>query len=191
MRRQARSRRNESVARCREKYSISFADLGSTSSYLIPTAFVLDQGIDPKTYFARYSAGATHAANETAVVNGQADLATDFDRNRNTMIENGAFNAEQSVIYWKSNPLPNDAFAVRPGLDPEFVRKLQQILLGVTPAKAKELYIGTGGTDKPIHYTGFIAATDASYASIRKAGIFIGKIGARERDRQVVPAEQK
>jgi phosphonate transport system substrate-binding protein len=165
-----------------KQYRISFADLGSTSGFLIPTAFFKTYGVDPKTFFAGYSEGATHAANETAVVNGQTDLATDFDRNRNTMIENGAFTAEQSVIYWQSNPLPNDAIAVRAGLEPEFVTKLQEALLSVTPEKANELRIGVAGSENPVRYTGFVAATDANYGGIRKAGIFIGKVGARTRD---------
>jgi phosphonate transport system substrate-binding protein len=165
-----------------KQYRISFADLGSTSGFLIPTAFFKAYDVDPKTFFAGYSEGATHAANETAVVNGQTDLATDFDRNRNTMIENGAFTADQSVIYWQSNPLPNDAIATRPGLDAAFVSNLQKALLSVTPEKADELKIGVAGSDRPVRYTGFVAATDASYASIRKAGIFIGKVGARTRD---------
>jgi len=33
-----------------------------------------------------------------------------------------------------------------------------------------------------VRYTGFVEATDASYASIRGAGIFIGRVGARTRD---------
>ncbi len=167
-----------------KSHSISFADLGSTSGYLVPTAFFKAQGIDPKAYFAKYNEGATHAANETAVVNGQVDLATDFDRNRNTLIENGAFKAEQSVIYWTSNPLPNDAIAVRAGLAPELVQKLKAILLALTPDQAKTLMIGTGVADKPVHYTGFIDSSDANYAAIRQSGIFIGKIGARTRDQQ-------
>ena len=38
---------------------ISFADVGSTSGWLIPTFWFQSQGIDPKTYFD-YSDGATH-----------------------------------------------------------------------------------------------------------------------------------
>jgi phosphonate transport system substrate-binding protein len=164
-------------------YTISFADLGSTSGYLIPSAFFRAYDVDPRAHFAHYREGATHAANETAVVSGQVDLATDFDRNRNTMIEGGAFTAEQSVIYWTSSPLPNDAIAVRPGLDPELVGKLQQLLLSITPEMAGQLQIGVAGSDQAVRYTGFVAATDASYRSIREAGIFIERIGARERDR--------
>lgn len=165
------------------QYSISFADLGSTSGYLIPTAFFQTYDVDPRTHFTSYSEGATHAANETAVVNGQVQLATDFDRNRNTMIGNGAFTADQSVIYWQSAPLPNDAIAVRPGLDPELVERLREILLTLTPEQAQELMIGIAGTDNTtVRYTGFVEADDSSYSSIREAGIFIGRVGARTRD---------
>jgi phosphonate transport system substrate-binding protein len=41
--------------------------------------------IDQKTFW-KYNEGATHAANEIAVSAGQVNMATDFDRNRNTMI---------------------------------------------------------------------------------------------------------
>ncbi|NDJ60006.1 MAG: phosphate/phosphite/phosphonate ABC transporter substrate-binding protein [Chloroflexi bacterium] len=172
------------------QYSISFADLGSTSGYLIPTAFFQTYAIDPEDHFARYSEGSTHAANETAVVNGQVDLATDFDRNRNTMISNGAFTEEESIIYWRSAPLPNDAIAVRAGLDPELVENLQSILLNITPELAQELEIGIAGSDNTqVRYTGFVEATDSSYASIRSAGIFIGEVGARTRDMEPAAEE--
>ena len=50
---------------------VSFADVGSTSGWLIPTAWFKKQGIDPKQYF-EYSDGATHAANEIAVASGRS-----------------------------------------------------------------------------------------------------------------------
>jgi phosphonate transport system substrate-binding protein len=40
---------------------VSFADVGSTSGWLIPSAWFKTKGINPKEYFA-YSDGATHAA---------------------------------------------------------------------------------------------------------------------------------
>ena len=66
--------------------SISFADRGSTSGWLVPTYWFKTKGIDPKSFF-KYREGASHPANETAVANGQVDLATDYDRNLNSMIE--------------------------------------------------------------------------------------------------------
>ena len=86
---------------------MSFADVGSTSGWRIPTFWFKSQGIDPKTYF-QYHEGSTHPANEIAVANGQSDLATDFDRNRTAMIENGAISPTATKIVWNSDDLPND-----------------------------------------------------------------------------------
>ena len=146
---------------------MSFADVGSTSGWLIPTNWFKSQGIDPKTYF-QYTEGATHAANEIAVANSQTDLATDFDRNRNAMIEGGRLDANASKIVWTSDPLPNDAIAVRKGFDPALAAKIQQLLLGITEESAKAIL--------PNHYTGFIAATHKDYVSIEDAGIAVGRL---------------
>lgn len=146
---------------------ISFADVGSTSGWLIPTFWLQSQGIDPKAYF-EYSDGATHAANETAVASGQVDLATDFDRNRNAMIENGALAPDATEIVWTSDPLPNDAIAVRKGFDSALTKKIQDLLVSITEEQAKSIL--------PNHYTGFIAATHADYKMIEDAGIAVGRL---------------
>ena len=148
--------------------SISFADIGSTSGWLIPTWYAKEiWKIDPKTYW-KYSEGATHGANEIAVQSGQADMATDFDRNRNAMIESGRVKADSNKILWTSAPLPNDAIAVPKDTPKEFIAQVQKILTSITLEQAKTLL--------PNHYTGFVAATHASYDSIEKAGIAVGKI---------------
>ncbi len=150
-----------------EGKSISFADLGSTSGWLIPTKFLKDQGIDPMTYFD-YREGASHAANETAVANGQVDLATDYDRNRTAMIEAGSIEADATKVVWESDPLPNDAIGVREGFDPELAQRIQDILVGITPELAEEIL--------PEHYTGFVAADNSSYESIFQAAKDLGRL---------------
>lgn len=151
--------------------SISFADVGSTSGWLIPTWYAKEVWkIDPKTFW-KYNEGATHAANEIAVQAGQADLATDFDRNRNAMIAAGRLKEEGTQVIWTSAPLPNDAIAVPKGTPKEFSDRVQQILTSITPEQAKTLL--------PARYTGFVAATHASYKSIEDAGIAVGKIKPR------------
>jgi len=146
---------------------ISFADVGSTSGWLIPTTWFKAHGIDPKAYF-QYSEGATHAANEIAVANAQTDLATDFDRNRNAMIENGKLDKLATEVVWTSDPLPNDAIAVRNGFDPTLAKQIQEILLGITAEQATSIL--------PKHYTGFVAATHTDYKSIEDAGIAVGRL---------------
>ena len=146
---------------------VSFADVGSTSGWLIPTAWFRTKGINPKEYF-NYSDGATHAANEISVVSGQVDCATDFDRNRNAMIEGGRIERNATEVVWQSDPLPNDAIAVPKDFDPALAQQIQRILVGITEAQAKTIL--------PNHYTGFVAADHASYKMIEDAGILVGRI---------------
>ena len=149
---------------------VSFADVGSTSGWLIPTFYAMEVWkIDPKTYW-KYSEGATHAANEIAVSSGQVDMATDFDRNRNAMIASGKVKEDSNKIIWTSAPLPNDAIAV-PAAAKELGAQVQRILTAITVEQAKTLL--------PPRYTGFVPATHASYETIEKAGIAVGKIKAR------------
>jgi phosphonate transport system substrate-binding protein len=151
--------------------SISFADVGSTSGWLIPTYYSKEiWKIDPRTFW-KYSEGATHAANEVAVSAGQVDMATDFNRNRTAMIESGRIKPNASKIIWTSEPLPNDAIAVPAEASTDFRSHVQSILTGITVEQAKTLL--------PRHYTGFVPATDATYEVIVKAGVAVGKIKKR------------
>jgi phosphonate transport system substrate-binding protein len=146
---------------------VSFADVGSTSGWLIPTAWFKKQNVDPKQYF-NYSDGATHAANEVAVASGQVDCATDFDRNRHAMIEGGRIDKAATEVVWTSDPLPNDAIAVPKSFDPALADRIQKILVGISDEQAKTIL--------PNHYTGFVAATHADYRMIEEAGILVGRI---------------
>ena len=151
--------------------SISFADVGSTSGWLVPTYWFKTKGIDPKTYF-KYREGASHPANETVVANGQVDLATDYDRNYNAMIERGLIKADQVKIVWTSDPLPNDPLVVRKDLDPAVIKTVRDTVAAITEEQAK--------TIMPPHYTGWVPATHASYKLIEDAGVAIGKLKARQ-----------
>jgi len=148
--------------------SISFADAGSTSGWLVPHYWFRSQSIDPRTYF-RYRDGASHPANVTAVANGQVDLATDYDRNLAAMIAANRVRADQVKIVWRSDPLPNDALAVRRDLDPALKATLRDAALGIDAATAAQVM--------PANYTGWIAATPESYAMIEAAGRALGRIG--------------
>ena len=151
--------------------SMSFADVGSTSGWLIPSYYAKEVWkIDPKTFW-KYAEGATHAANEIAVSSGQVDMATDFDRNRNAMISSGRITEASNKIIWTSDPLPNDAIAVPANASAEFKSRVQSILTAISVEQAKTLL--------PNRYTGFVAATHATYAPIEKAGLAVGKIKAR------------
>lgn len=146
---------------------LSLADVGSTSGWLIPTYYFKTKGIDPKTFF-QYREGSSHAANVTAVATGQVDLASDYDRNFNAMVEKGVVKREDAQVVWTSDPLPNDPLVVRDGLDADVVGKLRDIVLALDEEQAKAIM--------PKHYTGWVKADHASYKTIEDAGIAVGRI---------------
>jgi len=148
--------------------SMSFADPGSTSGWLIPTYFAREVWkIDPRTFW-KYNEGASHPANQISVASGQVDLATDFDRNHNAMIAAGRIKPGQTRIVWTSPDLPNDALAVAKSVSPAEVMAIQRIATAITAEQAKTLL--------PPRYTGFSRATHASYATIEAAGVAVGRL---------------
>ena len=78
---------------------------------------------------------------------------------------------DATKIVWTSDPLPNDAIAVRKGFDPALARRIQDILVAIDADLAKTIL--------PAHYTGFVAATHDSYKIIEQAGVTVGRLKPR------------
>lgn len=146
---------------------ISFADVGSTSGWLIPTHYFRTRGIDPKTFF-QYRDGASHPANVTAVANGHVDLATDFDRNFNGMADRGLVRRDEVKIVWTSEPLPNDPLVVRAGFDPAMTDRIREIVTAISEGDARSIM--------PPRYTGWVSADHKAYALIEAAGVAVGRL---------------
>jgi phosphonate transport system substrate-binding protein len=154
--------------------SFAFGDKGSTSGYLIPLHFFMQQGIEPERHFGRvlYT---KHQAIQTQVTAGQLDAGADYNRNRTAMIEQGLIQAERSKVIWQSAPLPNDAVAVSAALfaDKAFVRRLQEALAEVGPLLKTQPQL------LPANYTGFVGTDNGFYKPIRDAGLATGKLGPK------------
>ena len=154
--------------------TFAFGDKGSTSGYLIPLHYLMQQGITPEKYFSKV-VHTSHQAIETQVTQGVLDAGADYNRNRNAMIEQGLIKAEQSKIIWTSVPLPNDAFAVSSALagDKAMIGQLQAALSEIGEA------LKTQPKLLPAHYTGFVSRDNAFYKPIRDAGLATGKLQAK------------
>lgn len=150
-----------------EKLKLSLADVGSTSGWLIPQAEFKRRNLDPKTVF-EYSEGASHAAQAIAVISGQTDIASDYDRNLDVLTSEGRIDKSKLKIIWQSNPLPNDPIAVRGGLPDQVKTQLQTALVNLPPEQAKTLL--------PENYTGFVASDGSNYEPIEAAGKLVGKL---------------
>jgi phosphonate transport system substrate-binding protein len=151
--------------------SFAFGDKGSTSGYLIPLHFFMQQGIDPEKHFARVL-HTKHQAIQTQVTAGQIDAGADYNRNRTAMIDGGLIKAERSKIIWQSAALPNDAVAVSAALfrNKAVVKQLQDALIEVGPLLKDQPQL------LPTNYTGFVNANNAFYKPIRDAGLATGKL---------------
>ena len=154
--------------------TFAFGDKGSTSGYLIPLHYLMQQGITPEKYFSKVVHTA-HQAIETQVTQGVLDAGADYNRNRNAMIEQGLIKADQSKIIWTSAPLPNDAFAVSSALagDKALVGQLQAALSDIGEA------LKTQPKLLPAHYNGFVSRDNGFYKPIRDAGLATGKLQAK------------
>lgn len=146
---------------------LSLSDQGNTSGWLIPMAYFVSQGIDPKTFF-QYREGATFGNNVMMIQQSVLDLGSNMDRGRYGMIEAGEMDPKKVKVFWTSNPLPNDAITVPKGFDPALKKKIQDILVGLSEDKAQSL-MGTG-------YNGFVAASHYDYDIIEEAGRLTGKL---------------
>ena len=155
--------------------SFAFGDKGSTSGYLIPLHFLMTRGIaDPERYFSK-TLYTKHQAIELSVARGELDAGADYNRNRDAMIAEGLVKAADSVVFWTSPPLPNDAFAVSAALwkDKALVQRLQAALA----ATGEELKANPKLL--PARYTGFVTKDNAYYKPIRDAGLATGKLSPR------------
>ena len=154
--------------------TFAFGDKGSTSGYLIPFHHFQKNGIDPEKHLGRvlYT---RHQAIEMQVSRGEIDAGADYNRNRDAMIAEGLIKASDSVVFWTSDPLPNDALAVRAELakDAAFVARLRAALASVGPELAR-----TPGL-LPARYSGFVARDNGFYKPIRDAGLATGKLQAQ------------
>jgi phosphonate transport system substrate-binding protein len=151
--------------------TFAFGDKGSTSGYLIPFHHFQKNGLDPETYLGRVL-HTKHQAIEMQVTRGDIDAGADYNRNRDAMISDGLIKAGDSVVFWTSDPLPNDAVAVRAGLaqDAAFVTRLRAALEAVGPELRRTPQL------LPPRYTGFVAKDNRFYRPIRDAGLATGKL---------------
>jgi phosphonate transport system substrate-binding protein len=146
--------------------AMQFLDVGSTSGWLVPTHYLRSRGLEPKTYFGKYAEGASAAAAQMAVINGQVDLCTGWDTHRNTMIKNNLIKLDANRVVWESAPLPNEPIAARRNLDPELGQKIQTALAALPRDTAARMM--------PWPYEGFVPTTHEPYEVLERMGRDVG-----------------
>lgn len=143
--------------------SIAFVDPGSTSGYQFPYVYLKKEyGIDANTDMDAVFAG-SHDAAVLAVYNGDVDVSASFSDARTTIENDFPDVMEKLCVLGYTRDIPNDGVVVRPGLDDDLKKQIQQALIEI--AETEE---GKALTDELFNVTGFAPIDPDVYDVVRE-----------------------
>lgn len=129
---------------------VAFADPDSTSGYAVPYYNLVQQEIEPSSYFSATPFAGSHEAGVQGVVNKQFDAAATYINNEVTgipqrMVEKGMIPDGEICFIWESPEITNGPVTVRTNLPEEMVDAIKAAYL-TAPTAAPEAFTAiTGG----------------------------------------------
>lgn len=143
-------------------HTFAYSDPASTSGHLFPAYALKSVGIDPDHGVRAVYAG-SHTASFEALLHHKVEAGEMNSAEILSAQYAGIYKASDFVTLWTSQPIPQDAIAVRSDLPPAFKAKLSNVLahldLSSIPADQRKV-VG-------LHGTGYIPTTNAAYDPIR------------------------
>lgn len=114
----------ESMSDIRGK-RIALGDINSTSSFNIPVAMMLREGIDPAKDTAKVNMAGSHANVLSALSQGLVDVGGASFDSYEKALNAGAINGDEIRVVAKSAPLPYPPLAIHPQVDAGIKSRLQ------------------------------------------------------------------
>lgn len=136
----------------------AFVDPGSTSGYMVPSAFFERAGIVPERDFKQVMYSGGHDASIVAVAEGKVEAASVADRILERAFAKGLADRKKIKVIWQSDLIPNNPMLYRKALSESLKKKIRDAFFGF-----KNLAFGEMGT-----VARFDPATDKTYDVIRK-----------------------
>lgn len=137
--------------------TFAFVDPSSASGHLFPKAGLKGQGVDTDTYFSRVIFSGSHDASILAVANSKVDAAAVAEPIFFNAVAKGHVKAEDFLVVWRSQPIPESPMAWRKSLDATTKQKVATAL-----AEIKGLPWGDRG-----ELNGFASTNDQAYDVVR------------------------
>ncbi len=138
----------------------ALVDKATTAGYLLPLEFFKKHGKDYRTYLGEFYYAGTHEAAISDVLDGKADVgaakSTVFDR----LAAGDDRIRTDLVILDRSREVPENALAVRKGLDAALKRKLKDALLAMHLDPGGREILGAFGAQR------FVETTDEDYRPV-------------------------
>jgi phosphonate transport system substrate-binding protein len=126
-------------------HTFAFVDPGSTSGYMVPSAFFVRENLVPEQDFKQVMYSGGHDASIVAVAEGKVEAASVADR-------------KDIKVIWESDLIPNNPMLYRKGLSEDLKKRVREAFFGF-----KNLAFGEMGT-----VARFDPATDKTYDVIRQ-----------------------
>jgi phosphonate transport system substrate-binding protein len=156
--------------------TLCFADPGSTSGHLVPRAYLMSIGLDPKTAFKETMFAGSHFASLLAVKGGKVDVGCSFEFGYDKLLRQKMMKPEDLLILWRSDPIVESPIAMRQDINPQFTERVREAYLNMRREAPDvfKLYISMyepGRADS----MNYVRVDDSAYNGLRKiaAGIDI------------------
>lgn len=155
--------------------TFAFNDPNSTSGYLVPSAFfMMEMGIDPKTYFSKLTFSGSHEASIVAVANKKVDVASTNLPDLQQLVREGKVPRAALRVIWVSKLIPLDPVVIRKDL-PASLRTAIQDSLATMKARSPQAFAEGGA-----FLGGFAKADDSKYQIIRDLNDAAKKLAAQK-----------
>lgn len=150
--------------------TFAFGDTLSTTGHVFPRKMLKERGIDPTRDLKQILYSGGHDATVLAVLNGKVDAGATYanspDGNDTAWMRYLKDPADvkriRAIAF--SEPIPADNLVVSGALDPQIVKRLEDIFIELSrDAKGKTMLRDLYQID------GFVSATDQDYDSVREA----------------------
>jgi phosphonate transport system substrate-binding protein len=138
-------------------------DILSTSGWLFPATWLMDQGEDPNDFFSEQVLTGSHDQSVRAVLSGYVDGAAVHSQVYEQMVDEDPSVSQRTRVILKSRPYGNPPLVVHPRLDSGLKEKLRTILLNMhTDPEGREIL-------NALRIDRFVAQEPSAYGSVRDA----------------------
>ncbi len=156
-----------------KELNLCFTEPASASGHLVPKAYLVSIGLEPKTSFKEVLFGGGHLGTVFSVKSGKVDIGCTLQLALDRMIVKKSIQENDYTLLWRSDPIVVAPIVVRNELDKDLVKKIRDTYLNMDKDSPETLtnYLKVYNKDK--ERLSYQVANDSMYNGLRKlaAGI--------------------
>lgn len=178
------------------RYTLANGDPNSTSGFLVPSYYAwAKNNVDIRSHFTRIVSG-NHESNALAVVNRQADVATNNNENVDRLGQRQPEKRAELKEIWRSPLIPSDPIVRRADLPVAVKASVEKFFLGYArpaPGKSADDLAREKQTAKALQWSpegAFDASSNRQLLPVRQLGLFRDRLKI-EQDSKLSDAERR